>query len=149
MGPVRQNPIQRTVRSVHMCVQFTMSLIIFPLTLQTIIIAPMMPTWGKGGQGGNNSELGMGLKECCKLTHLSLGHCYEPNVFDNHTHVDILTSGRTYLNVALKIVHHLCNVALLAENEAHCSRSHGVTYNSKNHFYSHYTGQPVLAHTSS
>jgi len=23
MGPVRQNPIQRTVRSVHMCVQFT------------------------------------------------------------------------------------------------------------------------------
>jgi len=23
MGPVRQNPIQRTVRSVQMCVQFT------------------------------------------------------------------------------------------------------------------------------
>jgi len=23
MGPVRQNPIQRTVRSVHVCVQFT------------------------------------------------------------------------------------------------------------------------------
>ena len=25
MGPVRQNPIQRTVRSVHMCVQFTVA----------------------------------------------------------------------------------------------------------------------------
>ena len=48
MGPVRQNPIQRTVSSVHMCVQFTVynccttDLIIFPLALQTITIAPMM-----------------------------------------------------------------------------------------------------------
>ena len=51
MGPVRQNPIQRTVRSVHMivlCAQLLhtilhrTNLIIFPLTLQTIIIAPMM-----------------------------------------------------------------------------------------------------------
>jgi len=25
MGPVRQNPIQRTVRSVHMCVHWVMS----------------------------------------------------------------------------------------------------------------------------
>ena len=44
MGPVRQNPIQRTVRSVHMCVHCTVlhtahtilhrtDLIIFPLTL--------------------------------------------------------------------------------------------------------------------
>ena len=49
MGPVRQNPIQRTVRSVHMCVHCTVAqllhttdLIIFPLTLQTITIAPIM-----------------------------------------------------------------------------------------------------------
>jgi len=48
MGPVRQNPIQRPVRSVNMCVHCTVhncctqycsdrtDLIIFPLTLQTI-----------------------------------------------------------------------------------------------------------------
>jgi len=68
MGPVRQNPIQRTVRSVHMCVHCTarlwsvkvavtfisdfllqlMSIVAHniaqnrPLTLQTITIAPMM-----------------------------------------------------------------------------------------------------------
>jgi len=45
MGPVRQNPIQRTVKSVHICVHCTVhnnflhtilhrtELIIFPLTL--------------------------------------------------------------------------------------------------------------------
>ena len=59
MGPVRQNPIQITVRSVHMCVHCNCALllctifhrtdlIIFFLTLQTIIIAPMMSIWGKG-----------------------------------------------------------------------------------------------------
>jgi len=57
-GPVRQNPIQRSVRCVHMCVHCAqllrtilhrIDLIIFPLTLQTIIIAPMMSIWGKGG----------------------------------------------------------------------------------------------------
>jgi len=58
MGPVRQNSIQRTVRSVHICVHWTVhnyctllrrtDLIIFPLTLQAIIIAPMMSIWGKG-----------------------------------------------------------------------------------------------------
>jgi len=59
MGPVRQNPIQRTVRSVHMCVHCTVHNCFahniarnrpdnFPLTLQTITIAPMMSTWGKG-----------------------------------------------------------------------------------------------------
>jgi len=60
MGPVRENPIQRTVRSLHVCVHCTVHncctkyfreqtwLIIFPLTLQTITIAPMMSTWGKG-----------------------------------------------------------------------------------------------------
>jgi len=49
MGPVRQNPIQRTVRSVHACVHCTVhtilhrtDVIVFPLTLQTITIAPMM-----------------------------------------------------------------------------------------------------------
>jgi len=51
MGPVRQNPIQRTVSSVRMCEQFTVyncctqyctELIIFRLALQTITIAPMM-----------------------------------------------------------------------------------------------------------
>ena len=52
MGPVRQNPIQQTVRSVHMCalhcaqllhtILHKTDLIIFPLTLQTIIIDPMM-----------------------------------------------------------------------------------------------------------
>jgi len=52
MGPVRQSPIQRTVRSVHVCalhcaqllrtILHRTDLIIFPLTLQTITIAPMM-----------------------------------------------------------------------------------------------------------
>ena len=60
MGPVRQNPIQRTVRSVHVCVcvcvcvcalhceqllhtiLYRTDLIIFPLALQTTTIAPMM-----------------------------------------------------------------------------------------------------------
>jgi len=51
MGPVRQNQIQRTVRSVHMCalhcaqllhiILHRTDLIIFPLALQTITIAPM------------------------------------------------------------------------------------------------------------
>ena len=36
MGPVRQNPIQRTVSL------FRTDLIVFPLTLQTITTAPMM-----------------------------------------------------------------------------------------------------------
>ena len=62
MGPVRQNPIQRTVRSVQCsyvctvhCVQLLHTilhrtdLIIFPITFQTITIAPMMSIWGKGG----------------------------------------------------------------------------------------------------
>jgi len=60
MGLVRQNPIQRTVRSVHMCVHCTVhnccnlhtilhrtDLTIFSLTLQTITIATMMSTSGK------------------------------------------------------------------------------------------------------
>jgi len=57
MGPVRQNPIQRTVRSVHVCashcaqlyhtIVHRTDLIIFPLTLQTITVAPMMSIWGK------------------------------------------------------------------------------------------------------
>ena len=51
MGPVRQNPIQRTVRSVHMCalhcaqllhtILHRTDLIIFPLAFQTITIAPI------------------------------------------------------------------------------------------------------------
>jgi len=59
MNPVRQNPIQRTVRSVHMCalhcaqllytILQTTDMIIFPLTLQTITTAPMMFIWRKGG----------------------------------------------------------------------------------------------------
>jgi len=60
MGPVRQNPIQRPVRSVHNvcashCAQLLHTilhrtyLIIFPLTLQTITTAQMMSIWGKGG----------------------------------------------------------------------------------------------------
>jgi len=58
MVPVRQNPIQRTVRSVDMCalhsaqllhtILHRTDLIIFPFTLQTITIVPMMSTWGKG-----------------------------------------------------------------------------------------------------
>jgi len=58
MGPVRQNPIQRTVSSVHVCAVHCVQLlhtmlhrtdlIIFPLALQTITIAPMMSIWGKG-----------------------------------------------------------------------------------------------------
>jgi len=52
MGPVRQNPIQRPVRSVHVCALHCAQLlhtilhrtdvIIFPLTLQTITTALMM-----------------------------------------------------------------------------------------------------------
>jgi len=49
MGPVRQNPIHKTVRSVHVCalhcaqlLHTILHLIIFPLTFQTIIIALMM-----------------------------------------------------------------------------------------------------------
>jgi len=58
MGPVRQNPIQRTVRSVHVCalhcaqllhtILYRTDLIIFPFTLQTIIIALMMSIWEGG-----------------------------------------------------------------------------------------------------
>ena len=63
VGPVRQNPIQRTVRSVHVCALYCAQLlhtilhrtdlIIFPLTLQTITIALMMSVWGKGGKRRN------------------------------------------------------------------------------------------------
>ena len=59
IGPVRQNSIQWTVRSVHMCVLHCAQLlrtilrrtdlIIFPLTLQTIITAPILSIWEKGG----------------------------------------------------------------------------------------------------
>jgi len=59
MGPVRHNLIQRSVRSVHVCalhcaqllhtILHRTGLIISPLTLQTITIAPMMSIWGKGG----------------------------------------------------------------------------------------------------
>jgi len=52
MGPVRQNPVQRTVTSVHVCAVHCVQLlhttlhrtdmIIFSLALQTITIAPMM-----------------------------------------------------------------------------------------------------------
>jgi len=48
MGPVRQNPMQRTVRSVHTCVCIALctilhsaDLVIFTLTLQTITIAKL------------------------------------------------------------------------------------------------------------
>jgi len=61
MGPVRQNPIQKTARSVHVCalhctqllhtILLRTDLIIFPLTLQTITIALMMSIWGKKGGG--------------------------------------------------------------------------------------------------
>ena len=60
MGPVRQNPIQRTV-SLFICVCIALctivhtilhitDLIVFPLTLQTITTARMMSIWGKGGE---------------------------------------------------------------------------------------------------
>jgi len=59
MGPVRQNPIQRTVRSVHMCVRCTAQLlhtilhrtdlIVFPLTIQTITTARMIVYLREGG----------------------------------------------------------------------------------------------------
>jgi len=58
MGPVRQNPIQRTV-SLFICVCIALCTIVahniaqnrpdsFPFTLQTITISPMMSIWGKG-----------------------------------------------------------------------------------------------------
>jgi len=66
MGPVRQNPSQRTVRSVHTCALHCVQLlrtilhrtnpIIFPFTFQTIIIAPMMFIWGKGALLFMNNE---------------------------------------------------------------------------------------------
>jgi len=66
MGPVRQNTIQKTVRSVHYvcashCAQLLHTilhktdLIVFPLTLETITTAPMMSIWGKGA--GNPSQI--------------------------------------------------------------------------------------------
>jgi len=64
MGPVRQNPIQRPVRSVHVCalhcpqllhtILHRTDLIIFPLTLEIITIAPMMSIWGKGVKDWSN-----------------------------------------------------------------------------------------------
>jgi len=54
MGPVRQNPIQRTV-SLFICVCIALCTIlhrtdlrVFPLTLQTVTTAPMMSIWGTG-----------------------------------------------------------------------------------------------------
>ena len=57
MGPVRQNPIQRTVGSVHMCavrcvqllhtILHRTDLILFHLALQTITTAPMMSMYYK------------------------------------------------------------------------------------------------------
>ena len=58
MGPVRQNPIQRTV-SLFICVCIALCTTVahniaqkrhdsFPLTLQTITTVPMMSIWGKG-----------------------------------------------------------------------------------------------------
>jgi len=49
MGPLRQNPIQRT--TVHILLHTILhrtDLIVPPLTLQTITTAPMMSIWGKG-----------------------------------------------------------------------------------------------------
>jgi len=58
MDSVRQNPIQKTVMSVHVCalhcalllhtILHRTHLINFPLTPQTINIAPTMSIWGKG-----------------------------------------------------------------------------------------------------
>ena len=60
MGPVRQNPIQRTV-SLFICVCIALCTIVAHniaqnrpdnrLTLQTITTARMMSIWGKGGRG--------------------------------------------------------------------------------------------------
>jgi len=67
MGPVRQNPIQRTV-SLFICVCIALCTIVahniaqnrpdsFPtLTLQTITTAPMMSIWGKGGYGNGGNQ---------------------------------------------------------------------------------------------
>jgi len=68
MDPVRQNPIQRTVRSVQCsyvcavhCVQLLHTilhrtdLIIFPFELQTITTALMMSIWGRGR--GNEARM--------------------------------------------------------------------------------------------
>ena len=76
MDPVKQNPIQRTVRSVHVCalhcaqllhtILHRTDLIISPLTLQTIIIAPMMSIWGKGAgqiRDEPSKELNLQLRE--------------------------------------------------------------------------------------
>ena len=55
MGPVRQNPIQRTVRTAHLSVLMTVhntaqnSPDNLPSYLQTIIIAQMLSIRGEGG----------------------------------------------------------------------------------------------------
>ena len=72
MGPVRQNPIQRTVRfysyvCASHCAQLwhtilhRTDLIVFPLTLQTITTTPMMSIWGKGVYRG-----AWYIKHCCR-----------------------------------------------------------------------------------
>ena len=59
MGPVRQNPIQRTVRTAHLSALMTVHNLVYntaqnssdnlPSYLQTIIIAQMLSIGGKGG----------------------------------------------------------------------------------------------------
>ena len=69
MGPVRQNPIQRTVRTAHLSVLMTVHNFQYtthtaqnssdnlPSYLQTIIIAQMLSLGGKGGDDDQDKKL--------------------------------------------------------------------------------------------
>jgi len=50
-------------------------LIIFPLTLQTIIIAPMMSIWGKGG-GNRNGKIPSKQKTLLHCQAACMQHLY-------------------------------------------------------------------------
>ena len=90
MGPVRQNNFQRTVRSVHTyvcalhCAQLLHTilhrtdLIIIPLTLQTITIAPMISIWGKWGT--------LSFKNCLYVYEY---HCAQPLYITQHRTVQM------------------------------------------------------------
>jgi len=49
MGPVRQNPIQRTVRTAHLSVLMTVHDFQYTIQLQTTIIAQMLSIGGEAG----------------------------------------------------------------------------------------------------
>jgi len=94
MGPVRQNPIQRTVSlficvCIALCTMHTIlhrtDLIVFSRTLQTITTAPMMSIRGKGGK---QSRLMPAMYQCpssWQISSRSVKQCVT-KVLQNKTH---------------------------------------------------------------